>query len=280
MGLNSHPYETLLQSAHRHGFGGIEVPAHAFGSVPAAREAGKRLEGLGMQWGLMMAPYDMFRVNDAQFEAGLEQWSRWLERAKAAGCSRAYNHFWPGSDEREYEENFEWHRNRLSRIHQVMQAHGFRYGLEFMGAQTVCEGFRYPFIRTLGETIALADSVSPEIGFVFDTIHWYTSGARTEDMDLALDKIGRVVNLHLNDAYPGRTAGEQIDRERAMPGESGIIDSVSVVREFYKRNYQGPVIVEPMAPATDRFESMTPDAVAEETSSCLDRIMKMAGVIR
>ena len=44
MGLNHHPYEDLLAAAGKCGFGGIEVPAHAFGSVEKAREAGKVLE--------------------------------------------------------------------------------------------------------------------------------------------------------------------------------------------------------------------------------------------
>ena len=60
MGLNHHPYEDLLAAAGKCGFGGIEVPAHAFGSVEKAREAGKVLESRGMKWGLMMGPCDMF----------------------------------------------------------------------------------------------------------------------------------------------------------------------------------------------------------------------------
>lgn len=49
MGLNHHPYENLLAAAGKCGFGGIEVPAHAFGSVEKAREAGKVLESRGMK---------------------------------------------------------------------------------------------------------------------------------------------------------------------------------------------------------------------------------------
>ena len=47
MGLNHHDFETLLDAAYRAGFKGIEVPAHAFGSVEKAKEAGKRLEDMG-----------------------------------------------------------------------------------------------------------------------------------------------------------------------------------------------------------------------------------------
>ena len=55
-----------------------------------------------------------------------------------------------------------------------MKENGFQYGLEFMGARTVCSKFRYPFIRTISGTMALADSVSREIGLyltVFTGIH-------------------------------------------------------------------------------------------------------------
>ncbi|MBQ4177128.1 MAG: sugar phosphate isomerase/epimerase [Lachnospiraceae bacterium] len=278
MGLNHHDFETLLDAAYRAGFKGIEVPAHAFGSVEKAKEAGKRLEDMGMRWGLMMCPCDMFKVDDAQFDTALEQWARWLERSRAAGCSRAYNHYWPGSDTRTYEENFEWHHRRLARIWHIMEENGFSYGLEFMGAKTVCDSFRYPFARTISGTMALADSVSHRIGFVFDMIHWYTSGMREDDLQLYLNNMDRVVNLHLDDAYPGRGPDEQIDRERAMPNEFGITDSVRIVRLFHERGYDGPVMVEPMAPTTTRFETMGPLEVAKESAACLNKVLKEAGV--
>lgn len=278
MGLNHHPYEVLVKAAYEYGFKGIEVPAHAFGNIQSAKEEGKRLEDLGMKFGLMMAPCDMFLVDDKRFNKALDQWDRWLERARAAGSFRAYNHFWPGADDRDFEENFQWHNIRLGKIFRIMKDNGFQYGLEFMGAKTVCDKFKHPFIRTISGTMALADSVSHEIGFVFDGIHWYTSGQKKEDLLLCLNHMDRIVNLHLDDAYPGRTREEQIDRERAMPNESGIIDSVKIVKAFHKGGYEGPVIVEPMAPTTIRYESMEPGEVVKEASSCLDKIMIEAGV--
>lgn len=277
MGMNHHPYEKLRDAAVKHGFQGIEVPAHAFGSVKAAQEEGKRLESLGLRWGLMMTPCDMFKVPDDEFETGLEQWARWLERARAAGCTRAYNHFWPGSDERSFDENFEWHRKRLAKIWHVMEETGMQYGLEFMGAQTVCDQFKHPFIRSLCGTIALADSVSEKISIVFDGIHWYTSGARNDDLYWALGHIDRVVNLHLNDASPFKTALEQWDRERALPNTTGAIDSTRIVKMFHERGYEGPVMLEPMSPATDRWESMDLDSAAAEAAECLNGILKQAG---
>ena len=63
-----------------------------------------------------------------------------------------------------------------------------------------------------------------------------------------------------------------------MPNEYGIIDSVRIVRLFHERGYDGPVIVEPMAPATTRFETMDPLEVAKESAACLQKVLKEAGV--
>ena len=278
MGMNKYSFEEVLGAAHRNGFQGIEVPAHAFGSVEAAREQGKRLTDMGMRWGLMMAPCDMFKVSDEEFETALDQWARWLERAKAAGCDKAYNHLWPGSDEKEYDENFEWYHQRLKKIFHIMDENGFQYGLEYQGLPTINHEFKYPFICNLAGAMALADSVSHKIGFVFDGIHWYTSGGGNNDLYLFLNNVDRVVNLHLDDAYVGTSTSEFIFKERAMPNENGIIDSTDLVKRFHERGYDGPVIVEPMSPTTDRFEKMDLDEAVKEAAHCLDRIFKEAGV--
>lgn len=279
MGLNQYSFEELLTSASKNGFQGIEVPADAFGSVSAAKEAGKRLESLGMKWGLIMAPCDMYKVDDQTFENAVITFGQWAERAGAAGCTRAYNHIWPGSDTRDYDENFEWHHKRLNDIYHVLKESGISYGLEFMGAQTVMESFKYPFIRTVSGTMALADSVNREIGMVFDTIHWYTSGSKQDDLNLYLQNMNRVINLHLNDACPARTREQQIDRERAMPNEFGVINSTKIVQKFHQAGYAGPVIIEPMAPTTIKYENMPLDDAVSDAIQCLQKIFKDAEII-
>ncbi|MDO4475172.1 MAG: sugar phosphate isomerase/epimerase [Lachnospiraceae bacterium] len=278
MGMNKYSFEEVLGAAHKAGWQGIEVPAHAFGSLENAREQGKRLADMGMRFGLMMAPCDMFKVDDPTFEEALAQWARWLERAKAAGCDSAYNHLWPGSDDRDYSENFEWYHNRLKKIHHIMKENGIRYGLEYQGLPTINHTFRYPFICNLAGAMALADSVSHDIGFVFDCIHWHTSGGGNNDLYLFLNNIDRVVNLHLDDAFVGESTSDFIFKERAMPNETGVIDSTAIVRAFHEKGYDGPVIVEPMAPTTVRYENMDLNEAAKEAALCLARILKEGGV--
>ncbi len=278
MGMNRYSFNEVLEAAVRSGFQGIEVPAHAFGSIEKAKEQGKRLRDMGMQWGLMMAPCDMFLVGEEEFSSALAQWARWLERAKAAGCSRAYNHIWPGSDEKTYEENFIWHHNRLKRIYHIMKENGIQYGLEYQGLSTIHHTFRYPFIDSLAGAMALADSVDREIGFVFDGIHWYTSRGGENEFYLFLQNIKRVVNLHLDDVCINPSSSTHIFKERAMPNENKIIDSTFIVKKFYEYGYDGPVIVEPMSPTTERFEKMGPYQAAMEAALCLKQICKEAGV--
>lgn len=278
MGLNHYGYEQLLLTASRHGFEGIEVPAGAFDTMNQAREAGYRLAGLGMRFGLIMAPCDMYKVDDRTFAENLKVFAQWAQRAKTAGCSRAYNHIWPGSDERDYDRNFEWHLARLRAIYSVLKENGIRYGLEFMGAKTVRERFRYPFVHSLSGVLALADAVDKEIGFVFDTIHWYTSGSRMDDLYFAANNTDRIINLHLNDANPKYSREEQQDFERGLPMEHGVIDAVQVVKLLNRGGYSGPVIVEPMKPTTEQYERMPLDEAVAHAAACLDRVLRQAGV--
>ena len=277
MGMNHHTFEVLLDAAVQSGFRGIEVPAGAFDTDAAAREARQRMADLGMRFGLIMAPADMYRIPDEDFDQTVLEFGQWAHRAKLAGCDRAYNHIWAGSDRFPYEENFAWHRGRLEKIYHVLREEGIFYGLEFMGARSVRAQFRYPFIHSLMGAVSLAQSVSPEIGFVFDTIHWYTSGSRDDDLYYALTHVDHVVNLHLCCADAGRSREDQDDHIRALPGENDTIDCGRILRLFDRAGYDGPVIMEPMAPATDRYSKMTALDAAREAIACLHSVFEAAG---
>ena len=56
------------------------------------------------------------------------------------------------------------------------------------------------------------------------------------------------------------------------------VDSTEIVRLFHQHGYEGPVIVEPMSPTTDRYEKMDLDEAVKEAAHCLNGIFKEAGV--
>lgn len=279
MGLNHHNFDSLMRAAHQYGFKGIEVPAGAFETREAAREAAKRMDDLGMRFGLIMAPCDMYKVDDETFREALVTFSRWAELARIAGCTRAFNHIWPGSNERAYEENFEWHVNRLTQIYSVLNNNGIRYGLEFMGPKTVRNSFAHEFIHSLIGVINLTHEVSNTIGFVFDTFHWYCSGGNEDDLQYAAAHPARIINLHLSDANPAYSCEGQIDNLRALPMETGMIDSVRILRLFKNSGYDGPVVIEPMKPTTERYSKMELNDAVQDAITCLHHVFAEAGVV-
>lgn len=278
MGLNQHPFEILLEAAQISGFRGIEVPAGAFGTLEAAREAGKRLKDIGMRFGLIMAPCDLYKVDDFTFQRALGTFGKWAERAKLAGCDRAYNHIWPGSNFHEYDDNMEWHYGRLKAVFETLDSAGIMYGLEYMGCKTVQKSFRYPFISNLSGILQLIQSVSPKIGFVFDAFHWYCSGVGKEEINYVIGHTESLINVHLADADPSLSREEQIDNQRELPMASGVIDSASILRELAANQYDGPVIIEPMSPTIERFAEMNVVDAAKEAISCLQRVFNLANI--
>lgn len=278
MGLNHHSFEDLLLSASRNGFAGIEVPQGAFGTADAAKDSSKRMEDMGMKFGLIMAPCDMYKVDDAAFNKALQTFGKWANLARIAGCTRAYNHIWPGSDEREYDQNFDWHINRLTAIYQVLKNEGIRYGIEFMGPKTVRDKFKYEFIHSLMGVLSLINEVDSKIGFVFDTFHWYCSGSNIDDLFFAARNTTRIINIHLAEPDSLHTREDQMDDHRALPKTAGIVDTASILRLFDQNGYDGPVIIEPMKPTTDRYSKMEIDDAVQDAASCLHKIFDAAGI--
>jgi sugar phosphate isomerase/epimerase len=278
MGLNHHSFEELLLSASKNGFHGIEVPKGAFENINAAKNAAKRMNDMGMQFGLIMAPCDMYKVDDATFNNALKTFGKWAKLARIAGCARAYNHIWPGNNEREYNENFDWHINRLTAIYNVLSNEGLQYGIEFMGPRTVREKFRFEFIHSLMGVLSLINEIDNNIGFVFDTFHWYCSGSNTDDLYFAARNTTRIINIHLADPNPRYTREDQIDDHRSLPKVEGIIDAASILHLFSQNGYDGPVIIEPMKPVTDRYSTMDLDKAVQDAANCLHNIFEAAGI--
>ena len=275
IGLGQVDFNELMALAPSLGFQGIDFPANRVGSVSEARDLRCRLADAGLRWGLCPLPCDFLSGGAAEFERGIAALVKILPVVEAAGCSRAYSHVWPGSDEREFEANFAWHVERLQRLFAVLSSVNVRLGIEFIGPKTLQATFRYPFIRTLREAASLADAVGGGLGIVVDCFHWYTSGGTLAELRSVL--AGRpIVNVHVNDATAGRARDEQIDLERAMPLETGLVDAIGVLRVLRDLGYSGPVIAEPFNPNRARFSAMGPRDVLGEVGRAMRHLFECA----
>lgn len=256
----------LAKLAAANGIGGIDMPMGAFSGLAEAKEAGYFLAGLGLSWGLVPTPCDMYdeSLTEKDFVRALLALEGIAQRAAAAGCTRAYNHIWPGSNTLPYSRHYRWVYKRARQVAGIFRDAGIHYGLECVGPRTLAGSYRHPFFNNYLGIIGFADDLDCNVGLVFDTFHWYCMGAHRDDLTYFLAHVDRVVNLHVNDAIPGRAHEEQMDLERGMPMEHGVINAAEITRMFLRAGYTGPLMSEPLNPWMERLQGM-PTAEAVKT---------------
>ena len=116
--IGTFPLDTLIPVATKHGYDSIEFPLFEIKTVDQAREAALKLRDSGLEWGLMPMDIDIMReCTDDEFESDLLLLTQQMDLAEAAGVKRYYNHVWPGSNERSYNENLERLVNRFGRVY-------------------------------------------------------------------------------------------------------------------------------------------------------------------
>ena len=106
----------------------------------------------------------------------------------------------------------------------------------------------------------------PNVGFVLDSWHWYTSGEKKKDL-LTL-KAEQVVSIDLNDAPSGIPVDQQVDGRRELPASTGVIDVASFLGALQEIGFTGPVRVEPFNEAVRR---MPPEQAIAAAKAALDK---------
>jgi sugar phosphate isomerase/epimerase len=213
---------------------------------------------------------------DDRWQTDLEQLPRLAAFAQSLGCPRATTGVMPGSDERAFAENFEWHASRLRPVAAALRDAGCRLGIEFIGPKTFRAPFRHEFVYTLGGVMDLAHAIGTgNVGVLLDAWHLYTSGGSIADLDgLSSDD---VVVVHVNDAPAGIPRDEQIDNVRELPLAAGVIDLVGFMRKLQAIGFAGPVMPEPFNARLNELAASDPIAAAREAGASMDRLWEAAG---
>lgn len=238
-------FETAMDLAVRHGFGGIEPDVTYLRSLDDDRLADlrRRLDEHGLRWGNTGVPVDL-NAGAADFARQLADLEEFAGVLRKAGVTRAGTWIRPMSDGLTYRRNFARHVERIALVDEILSAAGIRFGLEYVGPKTFWSTERYPFVHTLAEVRELIAAVgSPNVGVVLDSFHWYTSGETPEDLLTLSD--ADVVAVDVNDAPTGLARDEQQDQARMLPGATGVIDLSGFVDALRRIGYSGPVKVEP-----------------------------------
>ena len=264
VGIGGLNLEQQIALASETGFEGIDLPVGdaQVAADPAAAKA--KAEAAGLPFGGFGLPVD-FRGD----EAGLDALPRHAANAQAAGCTRCYTWIMPRHDELDYRANFTQHRDRLKPAAACLAEHGIGLGLEFVGPKTLRDGAKHTFIHTIDQMLELCDAIgTPNMGLLLDCFHWYTSGATREDITTKLR--GRIVYVHVNDARAGRGPDEQIDSERALPCETGVIDIKAFLGGLSDVGYDGPLTAEPFMP---ELRDLSPADCAQRVMTTMRTMM-------
>ncbi|HID07463.1 MAG TPA: sugar phosphate isomerase/epimerase, partial [Armatimonadetes bacterium] len=216
--------EEVLKLAQQAGFEGVDLPIGEVVQL-AERHSATFVRSLYEQYGLRPGGWALpvhWNAPEEAYKRGLSELPSLARLASEVGCNRTFTWVPSFSDERSYDENFEWHVRRFRPIAQILNEHGCRLGLEFLGPKTLRNGHKYEFIHTLDEMLKLCDAIGTgNVGLLLDSWHWYTShGTLDEIRKLRGDQ---VVYVHVNDAPAGIPIDEQVDNVRCLPGETGVI---------------------------------------------------------
>jgi sugar phosphate isomerase/epimerase len=223
-------------------------------------------------WSLPVA----WRADD-QWEADLRALPRLAATARGLGATRTATYMPSGSDERPFQENFDWHVARLRPIAEVLRDEGCRFGIEFLGPKTYRTAFRYEFIHTLDGVMELIAAIGTgNVGVLLDSWHLYTSGGSLADLERLTNH--DVVVVHVNDARTGIARDEQIDTVRTLPMETGVIDLVGFMQALREMGYEGPVMPEPFSQRINDLAATDPGAAAREAARSMDALWWAAGL--
>jgi len=225
------------------------------------------MKAKGIRYGAAGLPVE-FRRDDAAFEAGLAKLPKQASVLRQLGVTRVATWILPGNNNLTYLQNFKQHETRLRGAAKILDDHGIRLGLEFVGPRTSRARNRFPFICTAQGMMELVDAIgTPNMGLLLDSWHWYTSHGTVEELLELSNK--DVVHVHVNDAPADIPVDQQRDNRRQLPVTSGVIDMKGFVNALAKIGYDGPVECEPF---DQELRQMDDEQAVQKTSAALKRI--------
>jgi sugar phosphate isomerase/epimerase len=197
-----------------------------------------------------------------------------LATAQAIGCEILETVVRPGSQARPYHENFELHRQRLSELAEALDQFGMRLGIAFQAAAADRQGYAYSFISTPDALLTLLKTtVAANLGVVVDSWQWTLGGGTFDQLrDLTATQITEV---RLADLPPDVTSETARNEQRLLPGTTGRVDTVSLLRMLGQMGYTGPLTPYPHAA---QFAGKKREETVHLAGASLDRQLALAGV--
>jgi len=250
-----------LDYAAQYGFEAIEADA---GWLTSASESDvarflERMKERQIVWAQAGLSVE-FRKSEDEFQKG-----------HRAGVTRVGTWIMPTDPALTYLQNFKQHSTRLGHVAGILNDNGLRLGIEYVGPKTLWASSRYPFIHSMPEMKELIAAMGrPNVGFVLDSWHWYTSGGTIADLKTLTPH--DVVSVDLNDAPTGIPIDQQQDGKRELPCATGLIDTAGFLNALNSIGCDAPVRCEPFnAP----LRAMPPDQALQATITAMKKAFSL-----
>ena len=268
-------FQQSVELAVKHGFEGVD-PDLGYFSQLSDSEMQKLLNNLqskNLRLGAAGLPVD-FRKDEATFSDGLKKLPEAAKVLERAGVSRVNTYILSFDSSLTYLQNFRQHACRLRACALVLQDHGQRLGLEYVGPKTSWTSSSNPFIHTLSETKELLVAIGTDkLGVQLDTYHWYNAGETQGDLLTLRDQ--DVVTVDLNDAPAGVPRDKLMDLSRELPAATGVIPIKSFLDALVEIGYEGPIQAEPFNAA---LRAMPIDQACAATAAAIKKGFGIAGI--
>lgn len=231
--------------AQRCGFTAVEARADELAALreDALNRLLDEMAAHGLRFGLSGLPIDM-RREETRFADGLRLLPGFARVLQRCGVTRLGCSIVPAHDELSYADNFRQHVVRCRAIAEVLVGHGISFGLEYCATPALRRGRRHEFIHSLAQTRELIAAIAaPNLGLVLDSWHWWIGGSSRAE--LATLRRKEIVSVDVNDAPRGVAPDALGDRQRELPGATGVIDLRTFLGTLKKIGYDGPLRAEP-----------------------------------
>lgn len=273
-----------IEAASTVGFEGVDLLVRDIvESGVDATELRRRMDDLGLRGGAWPLPVD-WKGGDGRFRNDLRQLPRYARVAATLGLTRTGTWILPrvitGPESRTPESavqrTLEFHRGRLDPIAAILGDHGIGLGLEIIGPARAIPGDAIPFIRGYDELLGAFRELHaehPNVGVLLDAFHLHAAG---EDPEAGLSwGPDSIVWAHVADAAnPDRSELE--DHERALPGETGLIDCRAFLESLRIGGYSGPVTAEPLS-GSPSLRGLSPVEAARRTLDAIRDVWPACG---
>ena len=250
IGVRANQSEAIRMAAD-HGFASVQPFPAALAEDGAERHVAALREH-GLRWAAAGLPVN-FRGDEAAFEEDLAALPEAASALQAAGVDRVGTWLRPSSDALTYMQNFRQTARRLRAAAAVLQDHGLRLGLEYVGTKRNWTAGRHSAVHTLAGALELISEIDlPNVGLVLDSWHWWTSWETGDDIRGLSGS--DVVSADLNDAPAGIPRDEQYDNQRELPLATGVIDVAEFLGALVDIGYDGPIRAEPFNKTLNEME--------------------------